>query len=633
MNHMNNFQKFIAVSRYARWLDDKNRRETWQETVDRYWDYMTAQFPDLLEVPDIKDAIYNLEVMPSMRLLMTAGPACDRDNTCGYNCSYMAIEGLESFYELMFILMNGTGTGFSVELGYVSELPTVPSEMVRSEDKVIVVEDSKEGWSLAFKELLSSLYEGIHPTWDISKIRPAGARLKTFGGRASGPGPLEDVFRFTTNLAYKAKGRKLTTSECHDLCCVIARSVIVGGVRRAAMLSLSDLNDTTMARAKTGTWWEVAPHRALANNSAVYDGRPSLGSFLREWSDLYDSHAGERGIFNRAGAYAHAEKSGRELYKFGLNPCAEILLRSKQFCNLTEVVIDSEDKVSDIKRKVEYATILGTCQAAMTFFPFLSEGWKKNCEEERLLGVSMTGIYDNPLMWGKGGLGKLAHRLERWKAHSHKVNMEWADKIGINPAAAITCVKPSGTVSCLCDTASGIHPRYAEQFIRRVRIDKKDPLYMLMKDQGVPVEDCVMNPESTAVFSFPMSAPKGSKTTQDVTSLEHLELWRVYKKHWTDHNPSITVSYTDDEFLDIGRWVWENFDDVQGISFLPKVEHIYKQAPFEEVSKEQVIEAEKNQPEIDFSELHVYELKDTTVGSQTLACSGNSCELVDLTQE
>lgn len=630
---MNNFQKFIAVSRYARWIEELGRRETWTETVDRFWDYMSGQFPDLLDVPELKDAIYTLEVMPSMRLLMTAGPACDRDNTCAYNCSYLAIEEQLAFSELMFVLMNGTGAGFTVELAAVSGLPSLPQEITRDESKVIVIEDSKEGWSLGFRELLENLYNGVHPTWDVSKIRPAGARLKTFGGRASGPGPLEDVFRFTTSLAYKARGRKFSTDECHDLCCVIARSVIVGGVRRAAMLSLSDLNDTAMARAKTGTWWEVAPHRALANNSAVYGGRPNLGSFLKEWSDLYDSHAGERGIFNRAGAYAHAEKSGREIRKFGLNPCAEILLRSKQFCNLTEVVIRSDDKVADIKRKIEYATILGTCQAAMTHFPFLSEEWKKNCEEERLLGVSMTGIYDNPITWGKGGLGKLAHRLERWRANAHKTNMEWADKLGISSAAAITCVKPSGTVSCLCDTASGIHPRYADQFIRRVRVDKKDPMYRLMKEQEVPVEDCVMNPDSTAVFSFPMLAPKGSKTTQDVTSLEHLELWRVYKKHWTDHNPSITVSYTDDEFLDIGRWVWENFDDVQGISFLPKVEHIYKQAPFEEVSEEEYLKAQAQQPEIDFNELKNYEKEDATVGSQTLACSGNSCELVDIVTE
>ena len=634
IHKMNNFQKFIAVSRYARWLPEQGRRESWSETVDRFWGYMTDKFEPLKERKDIKEAVLNLEVMPSMRLLMTAGAACDRDNTCAYNCSYLEISRPRAFSDLMYVLMNGTGVGYSVESRCISQLPVVPDTIERVEDDVIVVADSKEGWADALKELVAKLYNGLHPTWDVSNIRPAGARLETFGGRASGPGPLEDVFRFVTNEFYNARGRNLTSLECHDICCVIARAIIVGGVRRSAMISLSDLNDRTMAKAKSGTWWETHGHRALANNSAIYNGKPDLSVFLREWSDLYESQAGERGIFNRTGAKAQMENIGRDAnHEFGFNPCAEILLRDKQFCNLTEVIIKSTDKVQDLRRKVEIATILGTCQSALTNFPYLGADWKSNCEEERLLGVSMTGIYDNPLTYGKEGLGKLAHRLERLRAHSHKTNMDWAEKIGINPSKSITCVKPSGTVSCLCDTSSGIHPRYADHFIRRVRIDKKDPLYDLMKKQGVKVEDCVMNPDTVAVFSFAMQAPKGSLTSQDINAISHLELWRIYKRHWTDHNPSITVSYTDEEFLDVGRWLWENFSDVQGISFLPKTEHVYKQAPFEIISEAEYKELCEESPDVDFEALIKYERVDSTKSSQTMACSGGACEIVDLVEQ
>ena len=632
---MDTFRNFIAVSRYARWLGDVKRRETWEETVTRYWDWITNKFPILLDkAPYIKDMILKHEIMPSMRALMTAGEAADRDNTCIYNCSYLEIDTPRAFSELMYILMNGTGVGYSVESKVVSKLPKVPSDILRVKGVKVTVEDSKEGWANACLELLENLWlKGVHPTWDLTKIRSAGSRLHTFGGRASGPEPLEAVFKYVVKVFENAQGRKLTSLECHDICCVIAKSIIVGGVRRSAMISLSDLTDREMGKCKSGAWWEGSGHRSLANNSAVYNGRPSLTEFMTEWRDLYDSHSGERGIFNRMGAQEQCEWLGRDpTIDYGVNPCAEILLRPKQFCNLTEIIIRPDDKISDIKRKIEAATILGTIQSSFTYFPYLSNDWEENVRDERLLGVSFTGIYDNPLMWGKDGLNKLSGRLNRWREFARRINTSWAKEININPSAAITCVKPSGTVSCLSNTASGIHPRYARYYIRRVRIDKKDPLYFFLNDAGVPSEDCVLNPNSTAVFSFPMQAPKYGKTADEVTALEHLELWRVYKNHWCDHNPSITVNYSDDEFLSVGAWVWENFDDIQGISFLPKVDHIYEQAPFETVDEVRYKMMSDKMPLVDFSKLSSYEVEDTTQGSQTLACTGGSCEVVDLVE-
>jgi len=629
---MDTFQKFIAVSRYARWLEDKGRRETWNETVSRYWKWMKEKFVELEDHDYIKDMIINLEIMPSMRALMTAGEPADRDNTCIYNCSYLEIDSPTSFGELMYILMNGTGVGYSVEYHAVKKLPIVPEDIFRNEESLISVEDSKEGWATALMTLLDNLWiRGIHPTWDFSKIRSAGSRLKTFGGRASGPEPLEAVFKFIVKTFYKAQGRQLNPLECHDICCAIARAIIVGGVRRSAMISLSDLSDREMAKCKSGAWWEGSGYRSLANNSAVYNGRPSLSEFLTEWQDLYDSHSGERGIFNRNGAQEQCEWLGRDPnIKYGLNPCAEILLRPRQFCNLTEVIIKYNDKASDIKRKIKAATILGTCQSSLTHFPFLSVEWEKNVKEERLLGVSFTGIYDNPLMWGKDGILPLASKLNRLKDYARQVNTEWAHKIGINPSSAITCVKPSGTVSCLCNTSSGIHPRFAKYYIRRVRIDKKDPIYCLLKDAGIPYEDCVLNSDNTVVFSFPMASSKTGRTTSEVTALEHLELWQVYKNHWCEHNPSITINYSDDEYLDIGAWVWKNFDNIQGISFLPRADHVYEQAPFEEINASIYEELASKIPLVDFGLLSKYEQEDHTKSSQTLACTGNSCEVVDL---
>lgn len=631
---MDTFQEFIAISRYARWLEDSNRRETWEETVTRYWTWMVSKFGELEDRPDIFKMILNREVMPSMRALMTAGVPADRDNTCIYNCSYLEIDSPIAFAELMYILMNGTGVGYSVEKHAIDKLPPIPDTITRDDNFVITVEDSKEGWATSLKQLLEHLwFKGIHPTWDLNKIRPAGARLKTFGGRASGPEPLEAVFKFIVKLFYTAQERRLSSLECHDICCVIARAIIVGGVRRSAMISLSDLADREMAKCKSGAWWDGAGYRSLANNSAVYDGRPSLSEFLAEWQSLYDSHSGERGIFNRAGAKEQCDWLGRDKsINYGLNPCAEILLKPRQFCNLSEVIIKSDDKLSDIKRKIEAATIIGTCQSALTHFPFLSVEWENKVKEERLLGVSFTGIYDNPIMWGKDGLPQLSSRLSRWRDYARKTNEQWAKKIGINSSTAITCVKPSGTVSCLCDTSSGIHPRFSKFYIRRVRIDKKDPIYKLLKDMKVSHEDCVLNPDNTSVFSFPMASPKFGKTSDEVTALEHLELWQIYKNHWCEHNPSITINYSDNEFLDIGAWVWNNFNDIQGISFLPRVEHVYEQAPFEEISVECYHEMVNQMPEVNFDALTAYELEDQTKASQTLACTGGSCDVVDLVE-
>jgi len=628
---MNEFQKFIAMSRYARWMPDKGRRETWEETVTRWWSWLQAKFPALEDRQDIFEAVLNLEVMPSMRSLMTAGEAADRDNTCTFNCSYVEMDSIKSFSELMFILMCGTGIGFSVERRAVDKLPVVPDEIRKNFDACVTVEDSKEGWANGLFHLLEHLWNGIHPKWELCNIREAGARLNTFGGRASGPAPLDEVYRFVVNTFYKAQGRKLSPIEVHDICCVIAKSIIVGGVRRSAMISLSDLNDRDMALAKSGAWWDSGGHRALANNSASYDSKPSLGQFLSEWSALYDSHSGERGIFNRQGASNRMASQDRACEGVGTNPCGEILLKPMQFCNLTEVIIRPDDKVGDIKRKVEIATIIGTCQSDLTDFPYLRDEWKNNSEDDRLLGVSMTGIFDNPITWGRAGLGKLAYRLEKWRDHAVKTNLDWSSKININPSKAITTVKPSGTVSCLADTSSGIHPRFSNFFKRRVRIDKKDPMYTLMKKEGISCEDCVVNPTSTSVFTFPMKAPKNALVSEDVTPLQHLELWRVYKEHWADHNVSITVNYTDDTFLDIGQWVWDKWETIQGLSFLPKTDHVYNQAPFETITEDEYKELENTIPNVDWSLLKEHE--DNTKSTQTLACTGSACEIVDITEE
>lgn len=625
------YQAFIATSRYARWLDKEKRRETWNETVQRYMTNVVApQIGDNGMIMDeIHEAILSLSIAPSMRALMTAGPALDRDNTAGYNCSYLPVDDPKSFDEAMFILLCGTGVGFSVERQYISKLPEVP-HLYQAED-VIVVHDSKEGWAKSLRKLIAMLYAGEIPTWDVSKVRPAGAKLKTFGGRASGPAPLVDLFNFTVALFKGAQGRKLSSIEAHDLMCKIGEVVVVGGVRRSAMISLSNLSDDRMRHAKSGSWWENSGHRALANNSVAYTEKPDMETFMREWLSLVESKSGERGVFSRQASKKQATKNGRRdaNYDFGTNPCSEIILRPYQFCNLTEVVVRATDTLGVLEEKVRLATILGTIQSTYTNFPYLRKIWQKNTEEERLLGVSLTGIMDNKLM--SGGVD-LAKTLEHLKNVAVATNAEWAARLGIPASTAITCVKPSGTVSQLVDSASGIHARHSAYYIRTVRGDNKDPLTQFMKDQGIPAEPDVMKPDQTTVFSFPQKSPEGAITRNDMTALEQLELWLVYQRHWCEHKPSVTVTVRDNEWMEVGAWVYKHFDEVSGVSFLPHSDHTYQQAPYQECSKQEYEELKAIMPEkIDWSRLSEYELEDTSKGTSSFACSSGVCEIVDLT--
>ena len=641
------YQAFIHTSRYARWLEEENRRETWSETVSRYMTKVVVpKTRDEIVVGDIEEAILGLEIMPSMRALMTAGPALDRDNTAGYNCSYLPVDDPKSFDEAMFILLCGTGVGFSVERQYVSKLPEVPDQLFVAED-VIVVHDSKEGWAKSFRKLVAMLYAGEIPTWDTSKVRKAGAKLKTFGGRASGPAPLEDLFRFTVAMFKGAQGRKLSSIECHDLMCKIGEVVVVGGVRRSAMISLSNLSDDRMRHAKSGNWWEGQGQRALANNSVAYTEKPDMETFMREWLSLVESKSGERGIFSRTASKKQAAKNGRRdnSWDFGTNPCSEIILRPYQFCNLTEVVVRATDTLEDLERKVRLATILGTIQSTYTHFPYLRKIWQRNTEEERLLGVSLTGIMDNlalsgaidkdaGLAWGFGGDEDytLAQTLEHLKNVAVTTNAEWAERLGIPASAAITCVKPSGTVSQLVDSASGIHARHSAYYIRTVRGDNKDPLTQFMKDQGIPNEPCVMKPETTTVFSFPQRSPQGAITRNDMTAIEQLSLWLTYQRNWCEHKPSVTVTVRDHEWLEVGAWVYKYFDEVSGVSFLPHSDHTYQQAPYQDCSEREYLDALALMPErIDWTKLSDYEKEDMTKSSQTFACSSGVCEIVDLT--
>jgi ribonucleoside-triphosphate reductase len=624
---MDQYQEYIAASRYARYLDDKGRREQWSETVWRYVDYIFSRTQEITNNVELKDriykAIYNLEVMPSMRAVMTAGKSADRDNTCVYNCSYLPVDDPKSFDEAMFILLCGTGVGFSVEGRYVSQLPEVPEKLFDS-DHVIAVHDSKEGWAKALRLLIAHLYAGEIPKWDVSKIRPAGARLKTFGGRASGPEPLVDLFSFTVNTFKNAKGRRLNSLECHDLMCKIGEVVVVGGVRRSAMISLSDLDDERIRHAKSGPWWETAPHRALANNSAVYNETPTVGKFMEEWLSLYNSHSGERGIFNREAAKKTVAKYGHRdpNFDFGTNPCSEIILRPYQFCNLTEVVVRHDDTLETLKDKVEVATILGTVQSTFTKFPYLRKVWQRNTEEERLLGVSLTGIYDNMRMVTLGQ--DLDRLLGELREHARKVNHEYSEKFGIAKSAAITCVKPSGTVSQLVDSASGIHPRHSKFYIRRVRGDIKDPLSSFLINQGVPSEACVYKPSQTVVFSFPQKAPDGL-TREDVTPVSHLETWLAYQRQWCEHKPSVTISVEEKDWPSVGAWVWEHFDEISGVSFLPYDGGTYRQAPYEECTEEQYNELKAKMPVLDWSLFK--EQTDNVEGAQMLACVAGVCEV------
>ena len=624
------YQSFIHKSRYAKYFDGKGR-ESWSDTVERYMDNVVR--PKIgadTYVNGIRDAILNLEVMPSMRAMMTAGPALERDNTAGYNCSYLPVDDPKSFDEAMFILLCGTGVGFSVERQYISKLPEVPT--LFQSDTTIVVKDSKEGWAKAFRQLLALLWAGEIPQWDVSKVRPAGARLKTFGGRASGPAPLVELFNFTIQTFKNAQGRKLSSVECHDLMCFIGQIVVVGGVRRSAMISLSNLSDDRMRHAKSGQWWETTAHRALANNSVAYTEKPNMETFMREWLALVESKSGERGIFNREASKKQAAKNDRRdpNYDFGTNPCSEIILRPYQFCNLTEVVVRATDTIEDLERKVRMATILGTIQSSYTKFPYLRKVWQNNTEEERLLGVSLTGIMDNRLMTHKNqGLDKT---LEHLKNVAISTNAEFASRLDIPPSTAISCVKPSGTVSQLVDSASGIHARHSPHYIRTVRGDNKDPLTKFMIDQGIPNEPCVFKGDTTTVFSFPVKSPSGAVTRNDMTAIEQLEMWLTYQRHWCEHKPSVTISVRDSEWMAVGAFVYEHFDEMSGVSFLPHSDHTYQQAPYQDCTKEDYELLLSSMPEkIDWSKLSEYEQEDNTVAMQTMACSGDVCEIVDLT--
>ena len=648
MNLPTEYQSFIHLSRYARWDYTKTRRETWEETVDRYFNFFKEHLKEYCnyelkdkEIKEIREAVVNLDIMPSMRCLMTAGEALKRENVAGYNCSYVKVDSPRSFDEILYILMNGTGVGFSVEEEYVNKLPAVAEEFYETET-TIVVRDSKLGWAKALKELYGMLWMGQVPSWDTSKVRPAGSPLKTFGGRASGPEPLEDLFKFSVNIFRNAAGRKLKSVEAHDLVCKIAEIVVVGGVRRSALISLSNLGDREMRYAKSGNWWETNVQRALANNSVNYKEKPDVGTFMREWLSLYDSKSGERGIYNSMSAKRTTERLNQEKDKdgnniirrdaredFGTNPCSEIILRSREFCNLTECVIRGWDDSKSLKKKVRLATILGTWQSTLTNFKYLTGEWKRNCSDERLLGVSLTGIMDNPDT--NGGNSGLDGRLRELRNEAIKTNKEWSEKLDIPQSAAITCVKPSGTVSQLVDSASGIHARHNPYYIRTVRGDNKDPITKFMKDAGFPNEPDVTKPNHTTVFSFPMKSPSGAVCRTDMTALEQLELWKVYAQNWCEHKPSVTISVKEDEWVGTASWVYENFDEISGISFLPFSDHTYKQAPYQDCTEKEYEETLNQMPKnVDWSKLSEYEQKDFTVASQELACSAGQCEVVDL---
>lgn len=627
-------QQYIHSSRYARWLPEKSRRETWDETVDRFVNFFDEHLKNTTKgsIEDVKDdirqAIFNMEVMPSMRSMMTAGTALERENIAGYNCSFVAVDSPRAFDESLYILMNGTGVGFSVETQHIEKLPNVAEEFHET-DSTIVVADSKLGWAKALKELVAMLYTGQIPNIDTSNVRPAGAPLKVFGGRASGPEPLVETFGAFIKTFQAASGRKLTSLECHDLMCHVASCVVVGGVRRAALISLSDLTDERMRHAKTGQWYTTEQHRSFSNNSAVYKEKPDIGVFMAEWLSLYNSKSGERGIVNRQALKEKAAENGRRDidYEFGVNPCSEIILRPNGFCNLSEVVVRESDTLADLERKVEIATIIGTMQSTLTKFKYLRADWKKNAEEERLLGVSLTGIMDNKLTNGKRN--NLAEILTILKGVAIETNLAWSKVFGIPQSTAITTVKPSGTVSVLVDSASGIHSRFSPYYIRTVRADKKDPASQFMIDQGVPVEDDIIAPDHNHVFSFPVSAPKDSVVTTDLSAIEQLERWLAYKQHWCEHNPSCTVTVKEHEWVEVGAWVYEHFDELTGVSFLPHTDHIYKQAPFMEIDKGKYIELNKNMPQsLDWTELGKYEESDQTIGSQTMACTSGECEII-----
>jgi ribonucleoside-triphosphate reductase (thioredoxin) len=636
---MSPYQSFIATSRYARWLEDENRRETWEESANRYLSFMSKSLKDRYNydassaISEIREPFINRKVLGSMRALMTAGPALERSNIAGYNCSYLPVDNVVAFDEILYILMNGTGVGFSVEKRYVETLPKIAPISVPGE--YIVVEDSKEGWAKALRAVVTALYAGRLPEWDTSAVRPSGSRLKTFGGRSSGPAPLEELFSFATTLIRGARGRRLTSLEVFDFVCKIASVVVVGGVRRSALIALTDLDDVELATAKSGEWWVDSPHRALANVSAVYNGRPTQSQFMQEWKNIYDSKSGERGIFNREASQKQAAKYGRreESIDYGTNPCSEIILRPFQFCNLSTVVVEETDTLSSLMDKVGYATILGTWQSTLTDFQYLRPIWKLNTEDERLLGVSMTGQMGHPVLNGSQGSAQLEVWLKALRHMAIETNIGTAEDLGIAPSAAVTCVKPEGTTSQLVGASSGMHTWHSQYFTRRVRGDKKDPLTRFMQDFGIPTEDCVVSPDSTVVFSFPIAAPAGAMTRKDLTAIEHLDLWLSYQRYWTEHKPSVTITVQEDEWLEVSSWVWKHFDELSGVAFLPYSDHTYQQAPYEDLTADEYSALLKRMPDnLPWEDLSWYETFDTTTGMQELACSASGgCEVVDLT--
>lgn len=630
------FGNFVALSRYCKWDESLGRRETWPEAVSRYFTYLRNRFSlfgnDKLN--ECEQWMLKKEVFGSMRALMTAGKALDNDDVSSYNCSYVSVDSLESFRNIMYVLMCGTGVGFSVEREAIDKLPTIPSQIIKDFTKVIMVEDSRAGWADAYLNFLKEFINGTHVKVDTSKVRPAGARLKTFGGRASGPEPFLRLITFTANKLYEAKGRKLRPIEVHDIVCSIAEVVICGGVRRSALISLSDLNDSEMSHAKSGPWWEVSKYRSLANNSAVFTEKPPMEVFLKEWSNLYISRSGERGIANREAMVNIAKRSGRETdgIKFGTNPCSEIILQPNQFCNLSTVVIKPDDTKESLLKKIELATILGTIQSAMTNFTFFNErgdfSWHNKCTDERLLGVSMTGIYDNILTSGGLGPEMLKDLLTNLKLKTHEVNQEWASLLGIESSKAITCIKPEGTTSCVGGSSSGLHPRFSSHYIRRIRLASNDPIGNVMKEAGIPNEPCVNFGSTTDVYSFPIAAPYGV-TKEMINAVGHLELWAMYQIFYCDHKPSITVSYSDEDFLAIGNWIWKYWNIVSGISFLPEENSVYIQAPFEKIDKETYESLMKSFPkDIDWSRLSYFEREDNSINTKELACSAGGCEII-----
>jgi len=635
----NPYENFIALSRYARWIESENRRETWKETVDRYFNFMVIQLrekhgyvPDNKILAELKDAVFNRNVMPSMRSVMTAGAALERENVSGYNCAFLPVDNPRSFDEAMYILMCGTGVGFSVEYKYINKLPVLPETLEKS-NTTVIVGDSKEGWAKAYREFLGLLWAGQIPQIDVSKVRPAGARLKTMGGRSSGPQPLINLFDFTVQVFKGALGRNLKPIETHDIMCKIGEVVVVGGVRRSAMISLSNINDIEMAQAKAGNWWEKNSQRALSNNSVAYSRKPEMQQFIAEWKSLYDSKSGERGIYNVAAAQKQASKYGRRSpdIHYGTNPCSEIILRPYQFCNLSEVVLREKDTPETVAEKVRLASILGTWQSTLTDFKYIRKIWKDNTEEERLLGVSLTGQFGNKFFSGQDGLDKLGAVLDKLREYAVEINIEEAGKIGIPASAAVTCVKPSGTVSQLVGVSSGMHPWHSKYYVRTVRGDKKDPISTFLKDSGIPAEDDVTKPNDTYVFSFPVKSPSHAITRDKLTAIQQLEVWLVYQRSWCEHKPSITVSVKEDEWMEVGAWVYKHFDEVSGISFLPYSEHTYVQAPYQEIDELEYNDLLSKMPEsINWTALSLYELEDTTTGTQALACVSGECEIVDI---